>query len=481
MYLEVLNYQPARERHSIRILAYARAADQLLAQGDTREARRQLRHVFNFVSHEMSRSVFFSGFLTVAEAMEKVYRALGETKGAAEFCREGRMFSASAFPDEPATSASPRAPISSPSLRSGELAKPRDQRARRNGGSAPKLDFSVIVPAYNRAAVLRECLSALARQSISPHRFEVIVVDDGSTDETRELCTNHKPRHAFQYLYQENAGAGAARRLGVDHAHGKYLLLINDDAIASPKLLARHLEAHRSHGSEKLAVLGGFKYPEGARKRALTWFLSRDPFLFPQVTLKPGIYATNSFFVTCNISVRRDLVLEAGSFDPSFRVGEDTDLGIRLIQKGLRILYFPEAEAIHQHLDFTIADLVRRAEVYGNQLVRLYEKHPSLLVEGREPFGNLDSKSLKQLRLYIEEHESDMPGAIESLAKFDSIDFLPYFSKEIDGKNAAEQVMNLFAQSIPTVYWHRLFCSFLAARGAATPAESSVNRHLVAS
>ena len=127
MYPEVLDFQPARKRRTIRLLAYARAADQFRSQGDAPEARRQLRHVFNFVSHEMSRSIFFGQFLTVAEAMEKTYRALGETEGAAEFRREGRIFSANAFPDATATRAAPCIPISLPSLRSGELAARRGE------------------------------------------------------------------------------------------------------------------------------------------------------------------------------------------------------------------------------------------------------------------------------------------------------------------------------------------------------------------
>jgi hypothetical protein len=185
--------------------------------------------------------------------------------------------------------------------------------------------------------------------------------------------------------------------------------------------------------------------------------------------------------VTRNISVRRDLVLGGGSFDPDFRVAEDTDLGIRLIQKGLRILYSPEAEATHEHLDFTMADLVRRAEVYGKQLVRLYGKHPSILVEGQEPFGNLDSNALRKLQLYVAEHESEVPRAIESLAKFDSIDFGAFSTNEIDGQNAADRVVNRLARSIPTVYWYHLFRTWLAARSAAAPAESAPSEHLVAS
>jgi hypothetical protein len=118
---------------------------------------------------------------------------------------------------------------------------------------------------------------------------------------------------------------------------------INDDTIAGPNLLAQHLDLHHAHSTEKLAILGNFKLPEAAKNRVLTWFLSTQPFLFPQVGLKPGIYTNHSFFITCNVSVRRDLVLTVGSFDPDFRVAEDTELGIRLIQKGLKILYTPES------------------------------------------------------------------------------------------------------------------------------------------
>jgi glycosyltransferase involved in cell wall biosynthesis len=444
MFLEVMNYQPGKHRQSIRVLAYSRAADQFLAEGNRAEARRQLRHVFNFMAHTMSRSIFFSRFVSVAESMEKTYRALGETEAAEEFRREGRHFSASAFSEIPparSVSLDPGPANAAEPVVSGALSNER--QPRRKGKSQANLDFSVIVPTHNRASVLAECLQALDNQSLSARRFEVIVVDDGSNDSTRQLCAGHDPSHEFHYLHQENAGAGAARRLGVEKARGKYLLLMNDDTIASRELLAKHLEEQRARASEKIAVLGNFRYPDEAKRRALTWFLSTNPFLFPQVSLQPGTYATNSFFITCNISVRRDLVLNAGSFDPNFRLSEDTDLGIRLIQRGLRIAYVPEIAAIHQHLDFTIRDLIRRAEMYGKATDKLYEKHPSL-AEGRDPFAAYST-------------ENEVADAVESLAKFDSIDFAPYFSREMDGKNAAEQVMKLFEYAVPTVYWHHFY------------------------
>lgn len=68
----------------------------------------------------------------------------------------------------------------------------------------------MIIPTYNRHLVLTECLDALARQAVRPETFEVIVVDDGSTDETEQFCRSFQPNYSFQYLRQLNAGAGAA-------------------------------------------------------------------------------------------------------------------------------------------------------------------------------------------------------------------------------------------------------------------------------
>src|SRR6185312_10669527 len=293
MFSEVANYQPARDRHAIRVLAYSRAAEELLARGNRAEARRQLRHVFNYFSHTVSRGVFFGSMAGVAEAMERTYRALGDKKGAEEFRREARQFSATVF----AENAIP--PARSAELASAPAAVPElstRPTVIRNGHKNTKLDFSVVLPTYNRVDVLADCLGALNRQSFSPHRFEVIVIDD--------------------------------------------------DTIASRDLLAQHLEMQRAHAGEKIAILGQFKYPEAAKKRALTWFLSSQPFLFPQVGLKAGVYTNHSFFITCNISVRRDLVSAAGNFDANFRVGEDTELGVRLIRKGLQVIYAPGIEAI---------------------------------------------------------------------------------------------------------------------------------------
>src|SRR5262249_48649467 len=89
--------------------------------------------------------------------------------------------------------------------------------------------FSVIVPTFDRLPILQKCLAALQAQTLSPSDFEVLVIDDGSTDGTEEAMRRFRAPFRFQYLRQRNAGTGAARHNGVAHAKGVYLLLMNDD------------------------------------------------------------------------------------------------------------------------------------------------------------------------------------------------------------------------------------------------------------
>jgi glycosyltransferase involved in cell wall biosynthesis len=134
MFLEALNYQPARNRHAVRVLAYARAADELIAQGNRAEARRQLRHVFNYFSHTVSRRIFFGNLVAVAEAMERTYRALGENKGADEFRREGRQYSAASFAAPPAGQVPARsAELASAPATVPNFSKPYSQPADSSG------------------------------------------------------------------------------------------------------------------------------------------------------------------------------------------------------------------------------------------------------------------------------------------------------------------------------------------------------------
>ena len=451
-YPEVLNHLPAHERFGVRVLAYSLLAERFLSHGDAEAARRQLRHVFSYVPNRVPFAAFFAGFRSVVERMERVYLSLGATDAARYFRREARHF------EHYHSSDSPPAPPPSPAP-----SKPVESRRTKRNREGERPNISVIIPTYNRRETLRKCLDALNRQSLSSGDFEVVVVDDGSSDGTEECCRSVNARYSLSCVRQKNSGAGAARRLGVERARGEYLVLFNDDTISSPELLGEHLRVHEAERQQKVAVLGDFRYPDEARARALTHFLSTQPFLFPQVSLDPGLHSKNAYFIASNLSVRRDAVLAAGSFDPRFRVAEDTELGVRLRATGYQVLYHPKALAVHDHLQMTSADLVRRAEIYGQTQLLLFRKHPHLLGDGTGPFGRLDESAIERIRDSVERQRKDIPTGLQLLEKLDHLDLTPYFHATNGERGAADQIMNAVARVVPVVFWFFLHQGFLAA------------------
>jgi GT2 family glycosyltransferase len=325
-------------------------------------------------------------------------------------------------------------------------------------------EISVIIPTYNRSAVLVSCLAALEQQSLAKERFEVIVIDDGSTDGTEQFCRGLSMPFPLVYLRQSNTGAGAARKLGSEVAQGKYLVLLNDDTLAAPGLLREHLRAQHEYALKKCAVLGDFRYTAAASKRALTSFFATRPFLFPQVCMKRGFYRECRYFITCNLSIPRQVVLEVGSFDPQFRVAEDTELGARLEQKGYRILYRPKALAWHDHLTFTTADLIKRARGYASANLLLFEKHPRLLGSGTGPFGRLDDDWAAKIKDCLDRTRCEVAELTKALTRFDTLDFTPLFSIRNGEVTEAELVLRTFDQIVPPVHWFHLFEKLLELR-----------------
>jgi GT2 family glycosyltransferase/glycosyltransferase involved in cell wall biosynthesis len=463
---EVLT-RPAAERAPLRLRGYCTLAEFLLAAGDPAAALEQLRHVLAFFRNGSPRDAFFARLLLT---FDRCYRQLGTTPPT-DFVREARECLAS----DPCSSAvskrvdgevdsGARHRVAPASNKRGARGAASALRNEGKGGGSGQPDISVIIPTFNRCAVLASCLAALEQQSLAKQSFEVIVVDDGSSDGTERLCQGLSTSFPLVYLRQKNAGAGAARRLGSEAAQGHYLLLFNDDTIATPGLLAEHLRVQHDHAQDKCAVLGHFCYPREACKRAFTSFIATRPFLFPQLTMKPGLYSDPKYFIACNLSIRRDAALKAGPFDPQFRVAEDTELGVRLLQQGYRILFHPTAFAWHDHLIFTAADLLARARIYAPAELLLYKKHPRLLGSGTGPFGRLDDDWAAKTRGSLDQSRRLAAEWTQALARFDHLDFAPLCFLRNGGVTEAELVLRAFEQIVPRVYWFHLFERLLELR-----------------
>ena len=121
-----------------------------------------------------------------------------------------------------------------------------------------KPNISVVIPTFNRKDTLAKCIRALFEQTYSNNNYEIIVIDDGSTDGTGEMLDTltANPQCLLRYCRQVNRGPAAARNTGIKMAQGGLILFIDDDIIAVPTLLENHFSWHRKYPDDKTAVLG---------------------------------------------------------------------------------------------------------------------------------------------------------------------------------------------------------------------------------
>lgn len=222
----------------------------------------------------------------------------------------------------------------------------KSRSSTRAEAGRPRL--SVIIPTFNRAAILAKCLQALSRQTCDGDLYEVIVADDGSSDATRDTVEQLAGQGAPQicYLRQQNAGANTARNRAIEVARGAILLLINDDTVATPPMLAEHLATHDRHPDDRVAVLGRVTIsPELPRSRLAPLHLDRA-----YARLRDRRELDWRAFFTCNVSVKRSLLDRGGRFEERLRYHEDLELGERLSHHGLRVIYCREALGYHDHV-----------------------------------------------------------------------------------------------------------------------------------
>lgn len=240
-----------------------------------------------------------------------------------------------------------------PLLSPGSHAGP-DRLIRSSAVSVRRPLISVIIPTFNRSAILRRCLEHLAGQTLDAEQFEVIVCDDGSTDATAEVVRNLRTGFNLHYLCQENTGPAAARNLGVRKATGEYILFLNDDALLAPNALEIHLAEHQRLANPKAAVLGLFSmHPEFTdTAKPVGCCLDYSDLIFDYCTMQPDTPYGYEKFYTCNISLNRAFMLTGDLFDAAFvrlAGGEDIEYGYRLQHRGTIIYYRPDCTALHAH------------------------------------------------------------------------------------------------------------------------------------
>ncbi|MGQ9495347.1 MAG: glycosyltransferase [Thermoanaerobaculaceae bacterium] len=246
---------------------------------------------------------------------------------------------------------------------------------------APKAQKpSLIIPTFNRWETLHLTLQALQNQRVQP--YEVVVVDDGSTDGTWEKLQNWRRENRTPWelvlVHQENRGPAAARNHGLRHARGNLVVFIGDDTIPEPDFLQFHLQAHAELRGPCAVV--GLTLWDRQRMKVTPFLdyvnLAGDQFAYG--LFEDGDDLPFTCFYTSNVSLPRE-VLGDNPFYEGFRYAawEDAELGFRLSLKGLRIVFCAKAQTRHVH-PLTLGAFLRRQEKVGETLSTLLQLHPEL-------------------------------------------------------------------------------------------------------
>ena len=234
--------------------------------------------------------------------------------------------------------------------------------------------LSVIIPTYNRRELLAKALDGYLHQSAAGRIGELVIVDDGSTDDTRSLVQRFSSHSAFpvRYLWQANKGPAAARNAGIREARADLILFTDSDIVPHRELVAEHLRWHKQHPEPQAAVLGYVTWPVEIRPTPfMRWYGEDKLFVFDR--LRDQSEADFQCFYTCNLSLKTAFLRANGQFDESFVTAayEDTELGYRLSKCGLRLLYNPAAIGYHYQF-FSFEDACRKARANTQAAQRFF-------------------------------------------------------------------------------------------------------------
>lgn len=201
-----------------------------------------------------------------------------------------------------------------------QFAPPKLDHKTRTRTGKPNPLVSVIIPNFNHAQYLGDAIRSVLDQSYA--NVEVIVVDDGSTDQSRAVAAQFGDR--ILYLYQTNRGLSAARNTGIQAARGEYIGLLDADDLYEPHFVSSMLVALQSDPAAD-GVFCGYQFVDQQNKA------------LPQVEARPvpteQLYETlldGNFFVPESILVHRHCYTSAGSFDETLRACEDWDMWLRI-------------------------------------------------------------------------------------------------------------------------------------------------------
>ena len=234
------------------------------------------------------------------------------------------------------------------------------------------IEASVVIPSYNRKWILKKALEALFNQTYPVDKYEIILVDDGSTDGTEKMMRFLSSPCRLRYLRnKKRIGAPKTRNRGIREAKAEIIIFTDSDVIVVPDFIEQHLSYHRKYKdvivNGELIQISSLEQVGKKRKGIL------------DISFSP--------FDTANVSVKRDLLLEVGLFDETLSAygWQDIELGYRLIKRGLKKKKNRKAIGYHYKRNEksfnSLSFLCEKEKMRGISGALFYKKHPEFRIK----------------------------------------------------------------------------------------------------
>ncbi len=221
--------------------------------------------------------------------------------------------------------------------------------------------ITALICTYNRAYYLEKVLLSFEEQTLSKSEFEILLINDGSDDDTADVVDKFKNRLPIRYFFHENMGLAASKNRGIEEAKAPIVVFVDDDDVATSQLLEEHLSIHKKYNEENYAVLGYTDLDEPMANDPLMKYVTTEGCeLFSYPMLNDGDTLNYTYFWGGRSSCKVGFLKRYGVFDPVFTFGcEDIELGYRLSLHGLKVVYHKSAKSCMLR-SITIDDFFKR-------------------------------------------------------------------------------------------------------------------------
>ena len=237
------------------------------------------------------------------------------------------------------------------------------------------MNYSIVVPVYNRPDEVDELLESLCSQTLKD--FEVVIVEDGSQKPCKDVCDKYANILNLHYYYKDNSGPGQSRNYGVEHANGDYVIILDSDVVL-PEGYMMAINSQLSTYNFQPVCWGG---PDAAHpsftpiQKAISYSMTS---FFTTGGIRGGKKKLDKFYPrSFNMGIRKDAYLQLGGFS-KMRFGEDIDFSYRMVEAGYQPQLFPDAWVWHKRrTDFR--KFFRQVYNSGIARINLEKRHPGTM------------------------------------------------------------------------------------------------------